>query len=295
MPVEPEFLHALDGLLSWWTHHEAPEDCSHHVHASGVEHAPTEVPMHHDFSSFLQRPAHPVQGSFLWTTEQLMQRRQQLRAVGVESSVIASGTGLFVAKLMRILRRIQAEEDCKTIGMIRCRLFSYLFDYIGPVSFNYYRTVKRKLPAMKKRRHHRQLGMCSSISILCRKDGRVLTSLTDAELYAYLAQRSNDPGMAELAELADSPQIKLEPLSHAAQTLRQATQAPGQGQERPAENAVLRALLDLQKEKTQLNKADPYLGKLTGSGRRGGKRWRLVSLGFFPVGQPLVDPKKEGS
>lgn len=70
--------------------------------------------MHHDFSSFLQRPAHPVQGSFLWTTEQLMQRRQQLRvAVGVESSVIASGTGLFVAKLMRILRRIQAEEEAK--------------------------------------------------------------------------------------------------------------------------------------------------------------------------------------
>ena len=29
----------------------------------------------------------------------------------------------------------------------------------------------------------------------------------------------------------------------------------GSGQERPAENAVLRALLDLQKEKTQLNKA----------------------------------------
>lgn len=59
-------------------------------------------------------------------------------------------------------------------------------------------------------------------------------------------------------------------------TLRQATL--GAGQERPAENAVLRALLDLQKEKTQLNKADPYLGKLTGSGRSGGKRWRLVYL-----------------
>jgi len=64
--------------------------------------------------------------------------------------------------------------------------------------------------------------------------------------------------------------------AEAAQTLRQATQTPGK--ERPAENAVLRALLDLQKEKTQLNKADPYLGKLTGSGRRGGKRWRLVYL-----------------
>ena len=25
MPVEPEFLHALDGVLSWWTHHEIHE------------------------------------------------------------------------------------------------------------------------------------------------------------------------------------------------------------------------------------------------------------------------------
>lgn len=35
-----------------------------------------------------------------------------------------------------------------------------------------------------------------------------VASRTDAELYAYLAQRSNDPGMAELAELAESPSPK---------------------------------------------------------------------------------------
>mmetsp|Transcript_100252 Transcript_100252/g.139338 ORF Transcript_100252/g.139338 Transcript_100252/m.139338 type:complete len:163 (-) Transcript_100252:57-545(-) len=110
MPLEPDFLHAVDGLLSSWWGHE--EEGLQHAHA-GVEHATAEAhQMHHsDFSSFLERP---VQGSFMWTTEQLLQRRQQLRvAVGVESSVVASGTGLFIAKLMRILKRIQAEEEAK--------------------------------------------------------------------------------------------------------------------------------------------------------------------------------------
>ncbi|CAL1137824.1 unnamed protein product [Cladocopium goreaui] len=84
---------------------------------------------------------------------------------------------------------------------------------------------------------------------------------------ACLLRRNVMPAFAETAEGAAVA---------ARATLRQATL--GAGQERPAENAVLRALLDLQKEKTQLNKADPYLGKLTGSGRSGGKRWRLVYL-----------------
>eukprot|EP00434_Breviolum_minutum_P020517 symbB.v1.2.018090.t1/scaffold1431.1/size119194/4 len=64
--------------------------------------------------------------------------------------------------------------------------------------------------------------------------------------------------------------------TEAVRTLQQATKP--EGHQRPAEDAVLRALLGLQKEKAQLNKADPYLGKLTGNGRKGGKRWRLVYL-----------------
>ncbi|CAK9030558.1 unnamed protein product [Durusdinium trenchii] len=113
MPFESDFVHAVDGLLSsWWGHwHEDSFPHAASVHASGMEHA-TEVPHHPALAaSFLERP---VQGSFLWTTEQLLQRRQQLRvAVAVESSIAASGTGLFVAKLMRILRRLQAEEEAK--------------------------------------------------------------------------------------------------------------------------------------------------------------------------------------
>ncbi|CAK9073942.1 unnamed protein product [Durusdinium trenchii] len=50
------------------------------------------------------------------------------------------------------------------------------------------------------------------------------------------------------------------------------------GSERPPEDEVLKALLKVQKEKAELNKADPYYGKLTGAGREGGKRWRLVLL-----------------
>ncbi|CAJ1363037.1 unnamed protein product [Effrenium voratum] len=50
------------------------------------------------------------------------------------------------------------------------------------------------------------------------------------------------------------------------------------GSDRPAEDAVLRALLQVQKKKGQLNQEAPYLEKLTGSGRPGGKRWRLVYL-----------------
>ncbi|CAK8993586.1 CCR4-NOT transcription complex subunit 11 [Durusdinium trenchii] len=64
--------------------------------------------------------------------------------------------------------------------------------------------------------------------------------------------------------------------SNAVQTLRGATAVPGS--ERPPEDEVLKALLKVQKEKAELNKADPYYGKLTGAGREGGKRWRLVLL-----------------
>ena len=76
------------------------------------------------------------QGSFLWSSEQLLQRRQQLRvAIGVESSIAASGTGMFVMKLMRnpasysescwrlgILRRIQAEEArAQNLDLASCK------------------------------------------------------------------------------------------------------------------------------------------------------------------------------
>lgn len=64
--------------------------------------------------------------------------------------------------------------------------------------------------------------------------------------------------------------------AEAVQTLRGATAVPGS--ERPPEDEVLKALLKVQKEKAELNKADPYYGKLTGAGREGGKRWRLVYL-----------------
>uniref|UniRef100_A0A7S4SL20 Uncharacterized protein n=1 Tax=Alexandrium monilatum TaxID=311494 RepID=A0A7S4SL20_9DINO len=63
----------------------------------------------------------------------------------------------------------------------------------------------------------------------------------------------------------------------AAAVLRRAAGLP-EGGARPPESGVLQAILDAQQQKTKLNTQSPFYGKLTGHGREGGKKWRLVYL-----------------
>mmetsp|Transcript_103987 Transcript_103987/g.335209 ORF Transcript_103987/g.335209 Transcript_103987/m.335209 type:complete len:264 (-) Transcript_103987:24-815(-) len=50
------------------------------------------------------------------------------------------------------------------------------------------------------------------------------------------------------------------------------------GTKRPDEQTVLSAILSIQRQRPTLNAEEPFFGKLSGGGREGGKRWRLVYL-----------------
>ncbi|CAE7355269.1 unnamed protein product, partial [Symbiodinium necroappetens] len=79
----------------------------------GLRHTAAEA-RRGSLTSFLEGPHHQTAFLAQWNAEQLLQRRAQLRvAFGIEGGVAASGSGLFMAKLIRIARRIQAEEEAR--------------------------------------------------------------------------------------------------------------------------------------------------------------------------------------
>lgn len=66
-------------------------------------------------------------------------------------------------------------------------------------------------------------------------------------------------------------------LQSAITALRSAVALRGLGERPPADN-VLQAALDAQRQRLSLNSQAPFYQKLTGDGKDGGKRWRLVYL-----------------
>eukprot|EP00439_Symbiodinium_sp_Y106_P012761 s3020_g1.t2 len=145
----------------------------------GLRHTAAEA-RRGSLTSFLEGPHHQTAFLAQWNAEQLLQRRAQLRvAFGIEGGVAASGSGLFMAKLIRIARRIQAEEEARE----KAGEEQGDDDEDQDVSSKtHYRAVNR---------------LCAG------RHTPWVAKRTDAELYSYLAQRSRDPNMAKLAASAE--------------------------------------------------------------------------------------------